>query len=466
MKRLIALILTCGCVLSLTACGSKEEGKEEAATVNAAAEKADGFVVEKGSNKSAAGESDTDVYVDFYGVWDEGNARVEWYQEKAEEFAKQFEEENGVSVKIEYVSQGGYDGVAEKLTAGAVSGELPVMAQIEETFLQQFYPICTDLSGYVSEEVINNYMDGLKVSCYMNDTLYAVPGGRSYAVLYVNNELLEQAGHSKDEVVTWDDLHTIAKDVAALGGDVEGYGVIWDTDAWLWESPLYSNGGNITNEDGTIVEFNKDGAGSIYLQLVQEMLNDGSAYSPYGGSVDPYDAAIEKFAKGELGMFLASCTSYGSMRVLMEEGGYTTDISVIDQPAGKAGNSVVTGGSNYIICNKATETQKKVAAAFLEYLSTDKNQAEWNSVSGYLATTDSVYESEYFEENKKDANLVQIAEGIQYAHSRPQTKHWREMYLYIVEKLEALSMKPNDYECNALVEEMAEYCQTIIDNGN
>lgn len=435
-------------------------------TVGVNAETTEGFVIEKGSDKSAAGESEADVYVDFYGVWGEEDARVAWYQKKAEEFAQQFEAENGVSVEIEYVSQGGYDGVAEKLTAGAVSGELPVMAQIEETFLQQLYPICTGLADYLSEEVIENYTDGLMVSCYMDDVLYAVPGGRSYAVLYVNNELLEQAGHTKADVVTWDDLHTVAKDVASLGSDIEGYGVLWDSDAWLWESPLYSNGGNITNEDGTAVEFNKEGIGSVYLQLVKDMLTEGSAYSAYGGSIDAYDAVVEKFIKGEVGMMLGSCTTYGSMKTLMEEGGYTTDISVMDQPAGKAGNSVVTGGSNYIICNKATESQKKVAAAFLEYLATDENQAEWNAVSGYLATTDSVYESEYFEENKKDENLVQIAEGVQYAHSRPQTKHWREMYTYIVQKLEAFAMKPDDYECDDLVAEMEKYCQTIIDNGN
>lgn len=453
MKRLLVCLLAMAMSSSMFAVGANAEAAEE-------------FVIEDGSDKSAAGESDADVYVDFYGVWNEENAKVAWYQKKAEEFAQQFEAEKGVSVEIDYVSQGGYDGVAEKLTAGAVSGELPVMAQIEETFLQQLYPICTGLSDYLSTEIIDNYTDGLMVSCYMNDVLYAVPGGRSYAVLYVNNDLLEQAGYTKEDVVTWEDLHTVAKDIANLGDNIEGYGVLWDSDAWLWESPLYSNGGNITNEEGTAVEFNKDGVGSIYLQQVKDMLLEGSAYSAYGGSIDAYDAVVEKFLKGEVGMMLGSCTTYGSMKTLMEEGGYTTDVSVIDQPAGKAGNSVVTGGSNYIICNKATEAQKKVAAAFLEYLASDENQAEWNVVSGYLATTDSVYESEYFEENRKDDNLIQIAEGVQYAHSRPHTKHWREMYTYIVEKLEAFAMNPGDFECGDLVTEMETYCQAIIDNGN
>ncbi len=465
LKRFVTMLLLAGVTASMSACGTTNNaGGNNADDTQAGS--AETVKVEKGSNKSAGGSSDTDVYVDFYGVWDDEDVRTNWYNEKAEEFAKKYEEENGISVKVEYISQGGYDGVAEKLTAGSVSNELPVMAQIEETFLNQFYPICTDLSQYISADLEDNYLDGLKVSCYANDTLYAVPGGRSYACLYANNDLLEQAGHKKEDIVTWDDLRTVAKDVAALGDNIEGYSILWDTDAWLWESPLYSNGGNITNDDGTKVVFDENGAGAVYLHLVQDMLAEGSAYSPYGGSVSAEDAALEKFAKGELGMFFCSCTSYGSLKDIMQSEGYDVDISVLDQPAGTAGNSVVTGGSNYIICNKATEAQKRAAAAFLEYLSTDENQAEWNNVSGYLATTKSAYESEYFEENKKDPNLVQIAEGVKYAHSRPQTKHWREMYTYIVQELEAFVMKPSEYDCDDMVEEMADYCQSVIYNGN
>lgn len=471
MKKRLATILALAMSLVMTACGASESNAAAGGSTVSEADTAEktvqnnDFVVEKGSNKSASGEYDVDVYVDFYGVWAEDNARSVFFQEKADEFAAQFEAENGVSVKIEYVYQGGYDGVAEKLTAGAVSGELPVIGQIEESFLLQFYPICEDLSGYFDQEVIDNYLDGLMVSCYMDETLYAVPGGRSYACMYVNNDLLEQAGHTKDDIKTWDDLHQVAADVANLGENYEGYGIAWDTDAWLWESPLYSNGGNVTSEDGMTVTFQENEVGAEYLKLVQEMLADGSAYSAYGGSVSVGDAYMEKFLTGELGILYSSCTSYGSMKTLMEEEGYEVNISVIDQPAGSAGKSVVTGGSNYIICKDKTEAQKKVAAEFLTYISNDENQAKWNSVSSYLATTKSVYESEYFEENAKDENLVQIAEGVQYAHTRPQTKHWREMYNYIVEKLETFSIKPDGVDCDALVEEMAQYCQNIIDNG-
>lgn len=474
MKRALSFLMAIAVALPLVACGSGSSSTTEGSSVvessatessSASSLEESSNKVEEGSNKSASGEYDTDVYVDIYGIYAQDNNRAVFLQEKADEFAKQYEEETGISVKIEYLYQGGYDDVDEKLTVGAVSGEMPVISQIAVTFLPELYPLATDLSSYFEQDVIDNYVDGLMVTAYYNDTLYAIPGGRSYPVMYVNRELVEQAGHTVDEIKTWDDLHTVAADIAALGDDIEGYGVYWDTDIWLWESALYSNGGDITNADATEVLFNKDGAGAVYLQLVQDMLADGSAYSAYAQADDKAGTAYtEKFLNGELGIMFNSITTYGSLKNSMETEGYDVDVCVINQPAGLAGNSIVSGGNNFIICNTATETQKQVAAEYLKYISSDENQAEWNRVSGYLATTKSTYESEYFAENLEDPNLVQIADGVKYAHKRQQ-KHWREMYTYMYGYLKDFTINPENYDCNELVNEMAVHCQEILDAG-
>ena len=456
--------------LALAACGGKSDSSsgQSAGGGEQTSAPADGApAVVEGSNKSASGEADTDVYIDIWGVWAADNYRVEYWKAKAEEFCKQYEEETGISVTIDYVPQDGYNGVGEKLTAGAVSGQLPVIGQMEESFLFQFHPICTDLSQYLSQDVIDNYLDGLMVSCYYDGNLYAVPAGRSYVVCQVNVDLLEQAGHTLDDLKDWDGFHQCAADIAALGDNIEGASVYWDTDAWLWESGLYSNGGAICTDDGKTVTFADDNIGAIYLDLMKDMLLDGSAYSMYGQVEDPIDSYIEKFANGELGLILESCTGYGAVKDAISKGasGEFTNV-IIDQPAGKAGNSVVTGGSNFIVCNTATETQKQVAAAYLTYLAQDENVVEWNNLSGYLAFTESAYESEaYAEAAAADPNLVQIGEGVQYAHARPQTKHWREMYTYIYDSLVDFAMHPETYDTAELVQGWAKYCQQILDNG-
>ena len=472
MKKLIALLLVLCMVLALGACskGGDSSNGGTATTENNGGSEEGGEAatgVAEGSNKSASGSADTDVYLDIWGVWDADNYRVQYWKEKAAEFCKQYEEETGISVTIDYVPQDGYNGVAEKLTAGSVSNQLPVMAQMEESFLFQFHPICTDLGQYLSQDVIDNYLPGLMVSAYYDGTLYAVPAGRSYVCLGVNMDLLTQAGHTLDDLKDWDGFHKCAADIAALGDNIEGASIYWDTDAWLWESALYSNGGSICTDDGKTVTFADDNAGGIYLDLVKEMLLDGSAYSMYGQVDEPTDAYQEKFANGELGLFMESCTAYGSVKDAISKGAKGDfEIVITDQPAGKGGNSVVTGGSNFIVCNTATETQKQVAAAYLTYLAQDENVVEWNNLSGYLAFTKSAYESEAFKETSTaDPNLVQIGEGVQYAHARPQTKHWREMYTYIYDNLVDFAMHPENADPEQLVKDMADYCQKIVDNG-
>ena len=57
MKKLVALLLIFIMCLSLTACGSMADGKG----------------VVKGSNISASGQTDRDVYIDLWGIYAEGS---------------------------------------------------------------------------------------------------------------------------------------------------------------------------------------------------------------------------------------------------------------------------------------------------------------------------------------------------------------------------------------------------------
>ena len=433
--------------------------------------------VAAGSNRSASGETDKDVYIDFWGVWAQDNYRAMYWQEKAAEFCTKYEEETGVSVAFEYYGQGSYGELSEKLAAGSVTNQLPVISQVEEQATARFYPLAADLTKYLSKEVLENYLPGLMVSCTQQGKICAVPAGRSYIVATVNKTLLEQSGHTVDELTdwTWEDMHQIAKDISALGDDIYGYTLYWDEDAWPWESSVYSNGGSIDNEDGTKIMFDEASATPI-LDMVVEMLGDGSAYNPYNDfdylTVD--DGFYALWAQGKLGMYIGSITMYKSG--LKYRDGYENpadfEVVVAKQPAGSAGFSVVTGGSNMMIMDSATETQKKVAAAFFEYLAQDENCAGWNQTSGYMAFTKSVKDAPSFKETTDaDPNLLNIYQFVEDAHARPTTPHWQDMYSnVIIMDLVDLSQHPENYatheQTTALVNSWIEKCQKILDEGN
>ena len=131
----------------------------------------------EGSNKSASDETDKDVYIDFWGVWANDNYRAMYWQEKAAEFCEAYEAETGISVAFEYSGQCSYGAVSEKLAGGAVTKELPVISQVEEQATARFYPLAADLSKYLSAEALDDYLDGLMVSCTQQGTVCAVPAG-------------------------------------------------------------------------------------------------------------------------------------------------------------------------------------------------------------------------------------------------------------------------------------------------
>ena len=494
MKKLIACFLALSLVLVMAACGSSandtaetkpaetEEATEEAVAEEEAApaeeeeasaeaeEEAPAAAVDEGSNESASGSTDKDVYVDMWGAFPDDNANAEWVKERMAEYEKIYEEETGISLCMEYVAQDNwYNGVAEKLTAGAASKLLPVMATLEDSYTGAFYPICTDLAPYLGQEVIDNYTDGLLVSCYYDDTLYAVPFGKSCIIFYANQDLVEQVGWKLEDIDTWDDMHQCALAISQLGDDYEGYVFYWDTDAWGFESALYSNGGNFDNEDGTKITFADDGVGAIYIQLLKDMLADGSAWNTYDYSIeDQWGTAFGKFMDQKLGFYMCSSSMNGAIRNAFEEGTYERfNAQPIPQPAGLGGHSMVTGGSNLMVSNTATEAQKQAAAGFIKYIASDENAVSFTKVSGYFVNTKSALESEYMDELiERDPTVVPLMSIMQYAHKRPTTPYFREMHSYLTEQFIKFSNEAADSDPEALVNEWAAYCQQILDEAN
>ena len=455
MKKILAMILALIMALSLVACGGGGSDAKD--------------------NVGASGETDKDVYIDFWGVWAQDNYRAMYWQEKAAEFAAAYEAETGTSVQIEYYGQGSYGELSEKLAAGSASGQLPVISQVEEQATARFYPLAADLSTLLKKETIDDYLDGLMVSCTQQGKLVAVPAGRSYIVATVNKTLLEQAGHTVEELEdwTWEDMHQIAKDIAALGDGYYGHAQYWDEDAWPWESAVYSNGGSIDNEDGTKVIFDEASATPI-LDLAAEMILDGSSYSAYNdfGYKDVGDGFYPLWAEGKLGMYIGSITMYKTgVNHRDAEPGNDFEIIVAKQPAGSAGFSVVTGGSNMMIMNSATDKQKEVAAAYFEYLAKPENVAGWNATSGYMAFTESVeHDPSFAATTTADPNLLNIYKFVEDAHARPTTPYWQDMYSnVIIHGLVDLSQNPQNYathdKTKALVEQWIVDCQKILDEA-
>ena len=288
MKKLMLLLLAASLLLSAAVCFAQEPANMEELKALDASLTEDIVIEIWGKDGTSKETSRGTVFTNF-----------------ANEYSALFDH-----VTIEYIHQGGYDDVREKVTAASVAGDLPGIWMAEESTVKSFAAIAADLNEWVPEATVSDYLPGLlSSSLYDGDRLIGAPAARSNPVLFVNNEVLAEVGWTGDMIKTNDDMFQCAKDIYEKTGK-PGFAIWWDTDLWNWESAVYADGGQILTDDGQHPSFGKDYdyVGAKYALRIQEGLKEGYVTSFYS-SPEPYDQCTLALAKGDVGILLISSNS-------------------------------------------------------------------------------------------------------------------------------------------------------------
>jgi sn-glycerol 3-phosphate transport system substrate-binding protein len=377
------------------------------------------------------------------------------------EAAGDFMEENP-GVKFTVNGQGGYDAVAERLEAAAAAGNLPTMAIIEETFLGRFRPLAEDLSKYMTDGAIENYQPGLLVSGYIDGALYAVPFNRSMPVLFYNKTMFEAAGLSSPPA-TWSEFRETAGMLSDPEKNVRGAALCWDTDAWIFESILYSWGGAILDETNKKAVFEDEGRASSLIRFFQEMKDDGTLFSPYDHQEDPWITISTEILQGRAAMMMGSNGMFSVFSQWMSDAGYELGIAM--QPSYGETPSVATGGGNIVVFRSASEEQKAAACKFLEFLARDEYAGEYAALTGYLPATLSAMDSEPVRDMLTEKPEYGAAiDQTRFARKRPLTKNWKNLYSIIVEELEAC-MSDKRADASEAMKNAVLACQKVMDEN-
>ncbi len=464
-KKMFSVFLSIALAASLAACGSSagntavDAGKENSGTSKPGSP-------DDVDLKELAANYDGEINIVLWGKDsidpDKKERSRGWqFQRMADEYASQFD-----NVTIEYINQGSYDDVAEKIMAGATANDLPTAFIAEEASVKGFSGVAADIRDYVPSEVIQDFMPGLLVSMIdENDRLLAVPCARSLPVLYANQEMLDEAGWKIEDIKTNEDMMQAAKAVYEATGK-PGYIMFWDTDAWHWESEIYADGGSVLSEDGQTVTFGKDNdyVGAKFLEMVQEGLKEGYVVSPYG-TPKPGDTRDEMFTTGEAAMMLTSSNSMPKRADALAESGYTMVTAV--QPAGEGGISMAGGGSNWMICDSASYEEKMIVGGYLAYISSADCVMDMVENNGNMMVTTSAQESERGKALLTEKPYYQaVYDSIEYLHERPNTTSWVEMYTYAFDKLEQFSLNYETTDVRAMIDEIQQkFEQIIADNA-
>ena len=282
MKKILAMLLALCMIFALCACGSSAA---PAATEAPAADAA----TEAPAEEATAAEGSV-YYLNFKPESDEA-----W-----QALAKTYTEQTGVPVKVVTAASGTYQ---EILTAEMDKSEAPTMFQVgNQGAVDTWGEYCYDLTNTdVWNEMTTHAFD------MVGDDGFTYSIGYCYECfgIIVNKALLEQAGHSIDEITNFESLKAVADDIHAraseLGFDAFSSAGLDGSSSWrfsghLANMPLYYEfrDDGVTSQPATITGAYLDNFKAIWDLYTTDSATTGADLLAATG-----DASEAEFGNGE-----------------------------------------------------------------------------------------------------------------------------------------------------------------------
>ena len=345
MKKFLALILALVMALSLVACGG---------------------------NSGAQGEGDGDAAT--------GSVYYLNFKPEAEEawqaLAKTYTEQTGVPVKVVTAASGEYETM---LVSEMDKDAAPTLFQCNEGGVATWGDFCYDLSDsavyneLASKDYALKNADGEVISiAYCLET---------YGII-VNKALLEQAGHSLEEITDFDSLKAVADDIHARADEL-GFDAF--TSAGLDGSSSWRFSGHLSNMP-LFYEFRDDGVSSkpatikgTYLdnyKKVWDLYITDSATTGAALLTATGDQAEAEFGEGKAVFYQNGTWEYSNLTAADKFAMNPDDLTMIPIYCGVEGEEkagLCTGTENYWSVNKnAKEEDIKATLDFLYWVVTSE----------------------------------------------------------------------------------------------
>lgn len=314
---------------------------------------------------------------------------------------QEFNETNEWGITVEGLFQGGYNDLAELMSAAIVSGELPNLVAGYANNAASYYAdnAAVDLNQYVNdptwgltEEQLADFNTALLEFNTVDGALLAWPNQASAQVLAVNMTLLEELGYDAPPQ-TLEEFQEIvcasANSTGPNGEDRQGFGV--SGDASLFESFVAGQGSAIY--DGESFTFEGNEAVQRVLQMFQDMYNEGCLYIPAERFGDQAD-----FNLGLNPIYSTSTAGFTFIITGFEESGVEAEWVVAPFPHSTE-NPVAQVFVPSIIMVPSTPEQQLASWLFLKYLTSPEAAATWSAGSGYfnpvLSTSTTLVEEDF-----------------------------------------------------------------------
>lgn len=296
------------------------------------------------------------------------------------------------AVHVTLVQQGGSDVTWEKYQAGLSNGELPNLAQIQDTDVQgaidtnSILPVqnCITTNHYSTSDFVPEVLSYWKV----NGVQWALPFAVSNPILYYNKLAFEKAGLNPNKPPAT--LPQMIADAAAL--KKVGYGTALKLDSWHLETwlatadQLFVNKANGRKGRASKAVFDTATGRKIFTLLDNFVRSGLATTNPSTGPSD-YDNLLG-LGNGKYAMTIDTSAALGTIQALLSGGQYPNvqlGVGAFPVLSASTKGGIEPGGSALYIMKEGSSPAKEAAAwDYITFLDSTQSQATWSAGTGFI----------------------------------------------------------------------------------
>lgn len=337
----------------------------------------------------ATGQAETDassepVEVKFMHVF--GGARGEAIGRVVDAFNASQDE---IVVSHENVP-GWYGGLLERLQQLAVARQLPevaIMGLASSNYMREGLNIVSaqeyiDRDGYSTRDFIPEMLELAQDTA--TGEQYALPYAISTPLIYVNKDLMREAGiDASGAPDSWEELREWARIAHETHEDAYGIAFQLDYDTWQFQQLLESFGGRMADIDSQEILFNGDEGRRVMDMWMGMMHEDGSWPNISGGE------AADNFINGSLAMIVATT---GNLARFNQAADFDLGILLLpeyDDMQHRSQRRIPAGGSNIYIM-PTTPKKQEAAWEFIQFALSPESTRVIVEELGYMSPRQSL----------------------------------------------------------------------------
>ena len=424
VKSLMALAMAASMAV-LSGCGAAAAGSGVQDNTGASnAQTSVAAVNQTGSGAKANTETNTETKAEGNSS-SGGKTVIEYWHCNAEtqgglvvdELVKQFNESNDHIQVVAKYNPDMYKGLMQNLQAEAAAGNSPALVQIGWAFLHYFSNNFSYVSpqeaidkfdkeeaGFLQDKFLPNV---LELAVNSEGSQVGIPYSLSNPVLYINKDILREAGLPEDGPTTWQEVSEFAKTVKEKTGKY-GFYMQEPADFWAQQGLIESSGAKMltTNAEGKKEAAFATEDGIEAMQLMADMVKDQTALHI------SWEEGCQSFIDGNCAMLYTTIARRASVQK-----GAQFDAATVKSPLWNDKERMVPAGGCFLAITAQGDDQVKAAWEFEKFLYSVESMAAWTEGTGYVPPRKDVAGAEnglktFLAENKMMNAAIEQMDGV------------------------------------------------------